>query len=94
VKPRRIRWIGHVERMEGSRIPKRVMREKIYSKRRRGRPNARWLDGVQEDLRAMGIEGWRGEAQDRDLWSRIAQEVKAHEGLYRQVVVVNFSPSS
>jgi hypothetical protein len=24
---------------------------------------------VQEDLQAIGIERWRGKAQDRDLWS-------------------------
>jgi hypothetical protein len=72
VKGRRISWIGRVERTEGSRMPKRVMREKIYTRRRRGRPKVRWLDDVQEDLRAMGIEGWRGKAQDRDLWRRIS----------------------
>jgi hypothetical protein len=57
VKARRISWIGHVERMEDSRMPKREMREKIYTSRRRGRPKAKWLDDVQEDLRTMYGEG-------------------------------------
>jgi hypothetical protein len=29
VKARRISWIGHVERMEDNRMPKRVMRESV-----------------------------------------------------------------
>jgi DNA polymerase II small subunit/DNA polymerase delta subunit B len=81
VKARRISWIGHEERMEDSRMPKRVMREKIYTRRKRGRPKVRWLDDVQEDLRETGIEGWRRKAQDRDQWRRIAQEAKTHVGL-------------
>jgi hypothetical protein len=81
VKARRISSIGHVERMQDSRMPKRVMRVNIYTRRERGRPNVRWLDDVQEDLREMGIEGWRRKAQDRDQWRRIAQEAKAHVGL-------------
>jgi hypothetical protein len=42
VKARRISWIGHVERMEDCRMPKRVMREKIYITRKIGGPR---LDG-------------------------------------------------
>jgi hypothetical protein len=65
--------------MEDSIMPKRVMREKIYTRRKRGRPKVRWLDDVQEDIRETGIEGWRRKAQDRDQWRRIAQEAKAHD---------------
>jgi hypothetical protein len=42
VKAGRISWIGHVERMEGSRMPKRVMREKIYTRKKGVDPR---LDG-------------------------------------------------
>jgi hypothetical protein len=62
-------------------MPKRVMREKVYTKTRRGRPKVRWLGDVQKDLLEIGIEGWRRKAQDTDLWRRIAQEAKAHVGL-------------
>jgi hypothetical protein len=34
VKARGISWIGHVERMEDGRMPKSVMREKIYTRRK------------------------------------------------------------
>jgi hypothetical protein len=81
VKARRISWIGHVEGTEDNRMPKRVMREKIYTRRKRGRPKDRWLYDVQEDLREMEIEEWRRKFQDRDQWRRIAQEAKAHVGL-------------
>jgi hypothetical protein len=73
--------VGHVEGTEDSRMSKREMREKICTRRKRGRPKVRWLDDVQEDFREMGIEGWRRKAQDRDQWRRIAQEAKTDVGL-------------
>ena len=32
--------------------------------RRAGRPKLRWWDGVQKDLRTLGIRGWRRRSLD------------------------------
>jgi ABC-type antimicrobial peptide transport system permease subunit len=37
----------------------------------------------------MGIEGWRRKALNRDQWRQIAQEAKAHVGLYCQVMMMS-----
>jgi hypothetical protein len=65
-KSQRIRWLGHIERMQNNAIPKK-MYGKQYATRRRGRPKMRWLEDVYMDLRKMGVNEWRERARDRDL---------------------------
>jgi len=49
VKSERMAWLGHVMRMEGKRIPKRVLEWKPTGKRNRGRPRKRWIEDIEED---------------------------------------------
>jgi hypothetical protein len=51
VNSQRIRWLGHVERTEDNAVPKRMLKGRLYSKRRKGRPRMRWLDDVESDLK-------------------------------------------
>ena len=48
VRLNRLRWFGHVERMEENRIPKGILYMNLGT-RLRGRPRNRWQDGVRGD---------------------------------------------
>ena len=54
IKSRRLRWAGHVARMEQSRNAYRILVGKPESKRRLGRPRRRWEDNIKMDLREVG----------------------------------------
>jgi hypothetical protein len=81
VKAQRIRWLGHVERMSEERMSKRMLKGKLFSRRRKRQPRTRWLDNVVMDRVVMGVRGWRGRVKDRVGWRRVVREAKAHQGL-------------
>jgi hypothetical protein len=57
IKSRRMRWAGHVARMEEGRGVYRILVGKPEGKRPLGRPRRRWEDNVNRDLRETGIDG-------------------------------------
>ena len=54
---------------------------RLEGSRRAGRPKLRWLDGVKEDLRTLGIRGWRRRALDRYRWKEVLTATRAQNGL-------------
>jgi hypothetical protein len=70
IKPRRMRWAGHVARMGDGRGVYRALVGRPESKRPLGRPRRRWEDNIKRDLREIRIDGanWIQLAQDRIQW--------------------------
>jgi hypothetical protein len=58
--------------MEDNAMPKRMLKGRRYSKRRKGRTRMRWLDDVESDLKKL---------RDREQWRLVVEETKAHPGL-------------
>ena len=77
IKSRRLRWAGHVTRMEEGRGVHKVLVGKPEGKRPVGRPRRRWEDNIKMDLEEVGRGcGDRMElAQDRDRWRALVSAV-------------------
>ena len=55
IKSKRLRWVGHVERMTDERVVKSIYKWKPHATRPKRRPRLRWDDDVRDDLREMGV---------------------------------------
>ena len=77
IKPRRLRWAGHVVRTDGNELPKKILWTHPGDQRGRGRPKSRWFDVVEEDARKLGCRSWWVDAQDRGRWRHLLEEAKA-----------------
>jgi len=76
VRLNRLCWFGHVQRMEGNRIPKRVLYTNLGTTRLRGRPRNRWQDEVREDGRIVGGERWQKKVHNREEWEKLLRTAR------------------
>jgi len=81
IKSRRMAWLGHVMRMDGGRMPRRILEWKPMDRRIKGRPRKRWIEDVEEEIQTMRIRGWRKLSKERTEWKKITETAKTHSGL-------------
>jgi hypothetical protein len=81
IKKTRLRWVGHIVRMQDNLPCRKITLGMPEGRRRVGRPNIRWMDGVTRDAERLGIRNWRTKAMDRDGWRFVIQSAKILHGL-------------
>jgi len=81
IKGQRISWLGHLERMEEDRIPKKIFILELEGTRRRRRPRKGWKKELERDRQVLGVRRWGELVADRKKWKDIVRQAKAHSGL-------------
>jgi hypothetical protein len=71
IRLNRLRWLGHVQRLEENRIPPKILYMNLEATRLRGRARNRWQDEVREDGRLVGGKRWKERVYNREDWKKV-----------------------
>jgi hypothetical protein len=82
-------WFGDVQRVEGNRIPKRVLYMNSETTRLRGRSRNTWQDEVREDGRIFGGEEWQGKVYNREEWKKLLRMARTPQDHMSTVIAFN-----
>jgi hypothetical protein len=77
---RRLKWWGHLLRMEGYTMVRGIF-EWIPMGKRSGQPRSRWRDNILTDIRVLVVKNWTKVAMDRSAWHDLVEKSKTHGGL-------------
>ena len=72
IKLARLRWAGHVVRME----TRKVFLGRPEGRRRRGRPKLRWQDCVEASAIKAGLTDWQKKARDHERFRTLLRQAK------------------
>ena len=81
IKAQRIKWLGHIQRMDQARPTTKLLDWKPTGIRPGGRPRQRWQEDVMEDLKKLKVKTWKETAKDRRTWRDLDEKAKTHKGL-------------
>ena len=87
ISNRKLRWAGHVRRMDWSRLPRKFLTSWVDAPRSRGRAHSYGHDltheleqiGFNLDRAAVQLgvsQSWGAAAQDRDTWRKLVTPVE------------------
>ena len=81
----RLKWLGHVARMNDNRMPKQLLFGELTRSRPSHGTKRRWRDLAAGDVQAAGLGStWYEVAQDRRKWADICKQCHTNDSEERQ----------
>ena len=80
ISQKRLRYYGHVMRMDPQRLPYITLNGMVHGERQRGKPVKRWLDGIKNDIKLLNITSLAEAsrvAQIREKWKEVVQRISS-----------------
>jgi len=62
IKAQRIKWLGHIQRMDKARSNRKLLDWRPMGTRPVGRPRQRWQEDVMEDLKKLKVNKLEGDS--------------------------------
>jgi len=81
IKAQRIKWLGHIQRMDQAKPTRKLLNWKPTGNRPVRKPKQRRQEDVMEDQKKLNVKNWKEAAKDRRTWRDLAEKVKTHKGL-------------
>ena len=76
IRAQRLSWLGHIERMQVTRMVKAIYSWKPISRSPIGRQKSCWEDDVRKDIQKIKVPNWKTLAQDRRKWEELVKKAK------------------
>jgi hypothetical protein len=76
IRAQRLGWLGHIERMQETRMDKAIYSWKPISRRPIGRPKIGWEDDIRKDIQKLKVPNWKILVQDRRRWKEMVEKAK------------------
>ena len=80
IKSTRLRWAGHVMRMQDDRAGKKILLKQPDGVRAKGTPRKKWIDCVEGDLNTLGVTNWKIMTEDRLQWRQVVESANTRLG--------------
>jgi hypothetical protein len=74
--------------MNNDRTPKKIFNTKPDGARSNGRPKLRWVDGVEQNMRILGVKNWEKVALNRDEWAQLLKKARAPPGAVEPMMIM------